>query len=62
MRVRDGGGKPALLVISVRADDGTVRASLGTTSMILDDPAAVSKLVDLYRLAQAVALWDRGRW
>lgn len=62
MRVRDGNGAPAMLVISVPPDDGTVRASLGTSSMILDSPADVSKLVELYRLAQAVALQDRGHW
>lgn len=61
MRVRDGNGQPAVLVVHVPPDGGTVRASLGSTAIELD-PADVSRLVDIYRLAQTVALHDRGSW
>jgi hypothetical protein len=60
MWVRDAAGAAALMVIETPGD-GTVRASLGRTAMTLD-PREVSRLVDLYRLAQSVALQDRGRW
>lgn len=60
MRVRDGAGEAALMVIAAPGD-GTVRASLGTTAIQLD-PQDVSRLVSLYRQAQVTALQDRGTW
>lgn len=61
MRVRTADGEPAMLVIAVPKGDGAVWASLGKTAVKLD-PTDVSKLVELYRAAQTVAMEDRGRW
>lgn len=61
MRVRTAADQEATLVIAVPPGDGTVCASLGSTAVRLE-PADVSRLIDLYRLAQAAALDDRGRW
>lgn len=61
MRVRDGNGDPALMVIEVPEGTGEVRASLGKTAIALDPPE-VSRLCGLYRAAQAVAMQDRGCW
>lgn len=61
MHVRVSSGEEAMLVIEAPAGTGKVHASLGTTAIVLD-PQDVSRLVDLYRLAQSVALQDRGTW
>lgn len=58
--MHDGEGRDAVMVIAAPSD-GTVRASLGGTAITLT-AAEVSKLIELYRLAQVVALQDRGRW
>lgn len=60
MRVRDVSGAEGVLVI-VASREGTVRASLGTTAIELD-AVEVSRLVGMYRQAQAAALQERGRW
>lgn len=61
MRVRDGSGASAVLVIYVPPDSGTVRASLGDVAIELE-AEDVSKLCLLYRHGQAVALEERGGW
>lgn len=61
MHVRLSNGADGMLVIEAPTGAGKVHASLGTTAIVLD-PKDVSRLVDLYRLAQSVALQDRGTW
>lgn len=61
MRVRDGQGHDAVLVIQVHPDDGDVHASLGKTAIRLS-PEEVSRLRELYYRAMTVALQDRGTW
>ena len=59
MRVMTSADEPAMIVIEAR--DGVVHASLGTTSIQLP-PNAVSRLINLYREAQTVAIQQRGGW
>lgn len=60
MRVLDGRGEPAMLVIEV-PPDGTIRASLGTTAIRLH-PRDVRQLRQLYLEAMAAAFEEGAEW
>lgn len=60
MRVRDGDGRDALMVIAV-GPDGKVRASLGTTAIEMH-PREVRRLRQLYLEAMAAAFEEGATW
>jgi hypothetical protein len=61
LRTRSSAGEVAMLVIEVPQGRGCVYASLGDRAIEME-PETVSRLVEMYRQAQRVALQDRGTW